>query len=82
MRFTTKRVSWKTALVELTWMLSGDTNIRYLKDHGVSIWDAWADDNGRAIKGQPLCVQHGVRLIARGLHDLIHHPSTAKELRP
>lgn len=43
---------------------------------------AWADDNGRAIKGQPLCVKHGVRLVTRGLHDLIHHPSTAKELRP
>lgn len=43
---TTKRVSWKTALVELTWMLSGDTNIRYLNDKGVHIWDAWADANG------------------------------------
>ncbi|MCF8861597.1 thymidylate synthase [Agrobacterium phage OLIVR2] len=43
---TTKRVHFKSILVELLWFLKGHTNIKYLKDHGVSIWDEWADENG------------------------------------
>lgn len=43
---TTKKVHFKSILVELLWFLKGDTNIKYLKDHGVSIWDEWADENG------------------------------------
>lgn len=43
---TSKRVHWKSVVGELLWFLRGDTNIKWLKENGISIWDEWADKDG------------------------------------
>ncbi len=43
---TTKKIHFKSIIYELLWFIKGDTNIKYLKDNGINIWNEWADENG------------------------------------
>jgi thymidylate synthase len=84
---TTKKVHLRSIIHELLWFLKGDTNISYLQENGVKIWDEWADENGDLgpVYGQQWrawAKEDGtvVDQIARLLHDLKENPTSRRHL--
>ncbi len=82
---TTKKVHVKSIIHELLWFLNGDTNIAYLNEHGVTIWDEWADDEGNLgpVYGQqwrswPLANGETVDQIAVVLDQLKNNPNSRR----
>jgi thymidylate synthase len=84
---TTKKVHLKSIIHELLWFLNGDTNIQYLKDNGVSIWDEWADANGdlgpvygRQWRAWPGKDGTSIDQISKVLHSLRTNPDSRRHL--
>lgn len=82
---TTKKCHLRSIIHELLWFLQGDTNIRYLKENGVKIWDEWADENGdlgpvygKQWRSWPTPEGGHIDQIARVLHDLKHNPDSRR----
>ncbi len=84
---TTKRLHLRSIIHELLWFLRGDTNVKYLHDHGVTIWDEWADSEGnlgpvygRQWRSWPTADGRHVDQIARVLETLRHDPDSRRIL--
>ena len=81
---TTKKLHLKSIIYELLWFLKGDTNIKYLQENGVKIWDAWADSNGEL--GPVYGFQwrnwnnDGIDQISNLINDLKNNPSSRRHL--
>ncbi len=84
---TTKKLHMRSIIHELLWFLRGDTNIRYLHENGVSIWDEWADENGELgpvygaqWRSWPTADGGSVDQISTLLHTLRHNPDSRRML--
>lgn len=79
---TTKKVHFKSIVHELLWFLKGDTNIRYLTENGVSIWNEWADESGNLgpVYGKQWRDWNGHDQIADVLHTLKTNPDSRRML--
>lgn len=84
---TTKRIHLRSIIHELLWFLKGDTNIKYLKDNGVSIWDEWADENGdlgpvygSQWRSWPAPAGRKIDQIANVLHQIKTKPDSRRHI--
>nr|DAM63263.1 MAG TPA: Thymidylate synthase [Caudoviricetes sp.] len=85
---TTKKVFWKGVVYELLWFLKGDTNVKYLQEHGVHIWDQWCDKDGNLgpVYGASwrrfgeTYYQHGVDQISEVLQSLRYDPDSRRHI--
>lgn len=84
---TTKKLHLRSIIYELLWFLRGDTNIKYLKDHGVSIWDEWADENGdlgpvygSQWRSWPTPDGKGIDQIANVIHQIRTKPDSRRHI--
>ena len=82
---TTKKLHVKSIVYELLWFLRGDTNIKYLNEHGVTIWDEWADENGnlgpvygRQWRSWPAPDGHGIDQFANVLAEIRRNPASRR----
>ncbi len=82
---TTKKVHLRSIIHELLWFLSGDTNIRYLHDNGVTIWDEWADEEGNLgpvygyqWRSWPSADGRHIDQIAQVVEDIRRHPDSRR----
>ena len=84
---TTKKVHLRSIIIELLWFLQGNTNIKYLKDNNVSIWDEWADENGNlgpvyGHQWRSWPDGHGgtIDQITKLVHSLRHNPDSRRHI--
>lgn len=84
---TTKKVHLKSIIYELLWFLKGDTNVRYLQENGVTIWDEWADENGNLgpvygaqwVDWTAADGRH-INQIERLIHDIRNKPESRRHI--
>lgn len=84
---TTKRVHFKSVVLELLWFLRGDSNVRWLQERGVTIWDEWADENGDLgpvygvqWRSWPTPDGHSVDQIAQVIESLKNFPDSRRHI--
>ena len=82
---TTKKCHLRSIIYELLWFLRGDTNVKYLHDHGVTIWDEWADENGdlgpiygRQLRGWPAPDGTSIDQLTRVIEQIRDTPDSRR----